>query len=169
MRMRILFFVLATLLDGSPTQAQDFDEYAVKAAFLLNFAAFTDWPATIATDFNVCVIGKDPFGASLDKMIGRNIEGHTVSVKRLQGLDGRSNCQIVFIARDRAGNAIKLVEEVKAGVLTVADADGLARQGVMINMSLSADKVSFEVNNAAAKRAGLRISSKLLRLATAVY
>lgn len=79
-------------------------------------------------------------------------------------------CQVVFISRHPVGNTVRVLEATRSGnALTVADSDGLGRQGVMINMTMGSNKVSFEVNAEAAKRAGLFISSKLLRLAAAVY
>jgi hypothetical protein len=146
------------------------DEYEVKAIFLVNFASFTEWPASSASELNLCVYGKDPFGASIDKHAGRKIGPRTLSVKRSQDPGALSQCQIVFISRQPPGNLHRAIESIRAGgVLTVADTEGAGRDGVMINMSLGSDKVSFEVNAEAAKRAGLSISSKLLRLATAVY
>jgi hypothetical protein len=56
-----------------------------------------------------------------------------------------------------------------ASILTIGDTAGFARQGVIINFYLENRKVRFEINAAAARRAGLTISSKLLKLAGAVY
>jgi hypothetical protein len=53
-------------------------------------------------------------------------------------------------------------------VLTVADSPGAARQGVVLNMRLTQDKISFEANQRAARSAGLGLSSQMLRLATDV-
>jgi hypothetical protein len=167
LRWLVSFLGLLFACSGS---AQVLDEYEVKAMFLVNFASFTEWPASLGPDLNLCIYGKDPFGTTIDKHAGRKIGTRTLSLKRSQDLGSIAQCQIVFISRHPPGNASRVLEATRTGnALTVADAEGLGRQGVMINMSAGSDKVSFEVNAAEAKRAGLFISSKLLRLATAVY
>ena len=53
-------------------------------------------------------------------------------------------------------------------VLTIGDSEGFARGGVIINLAKARGKIRFEINLEAAKRGGLSISSKLLKLATIV-
>ncbi len=55
-----------------------------------------------------------------------------------------------------------------ASILTVGEASGFASRGLMVNFVTAASKVRFEINEKAAQRAGLKISSKLLRLASSV-
>lgn len=173
MPIRLLLVVLLVLcgaLAQGASHAQNLDEYAVKAAFLANFAAFTEWPESVGSELTLCVVGNDPFGAHLDKLAGRKIGARALVIRRLAGLDESSGCQLVFIGRSQAGNVPRLVERTAhSATLTVGDSEGLAQQGVMINMSLRAERVAFEINASAAKRAGLVISSKLLRLAEAVH
>ena len=167
--LRIALLSLCGLLAHDAARAQNLDEYAVKAAFLLNFAAFTEWPESVGNELVLCVVGVDPFGVQLDKLAGRRIGARALAIRRVAGLDEGSTCQIVFIARNQAGHAPHLIERAaRSATLTVADSEGLSQQGVMINMSLRAERVAFEINASAAKRAGLAISSKLLRLAETV-
>src|SRR5581483_4807563 len=70
-------------------------EYAVKAAYLLKFTPFIEWPvsafAAPSSPFYVCVSGDDPFGADLDQaLVGRSVGAHPVKVRRLQSLDSAS-------------------------------------------------------------------------------
>lgn len=167
--LRIALLSLCGLLAHDAARAQNLDEYAVKAAFLLNFAAFTEWPESVGKELVLCVVGIDPFGAQLDKLAGRRIGARALLVRRLASLDEGTSCQIVFIARNQAANAPRLIEQsARNATLTVADSEGLGQHGVMINMNLRAERIAFEINASAAKRAGLSISSKLLRLAEAV-
>ena len=53
-------------------------------------------------------------------------------------------------------------------MLTVGETDGFARQGGTIGFTMEGDRVRFEINTRAAQRAGLEISSRLLRLASRV-
>lgn len=167
--LRIALLALCGLFAHGTSRAQNLDEYAVKAAFLLNFVAFTEWPESVGNELVLCVVGNDPFGAQLDKLAGRRVGARALLVRRMAALDEGATCHIVFICRNQAGNAPRLIERAaRTATLTVADSEGLAQQGVMINMGLRTERVAFEINASAAKRAGLSISSKLLRLAEAV-
>lgn len=53
-------------------------------------------------------------------------------------------------------------------MLTVGDMDGFARHGGIIGFVMDDNKVAFEINAGAAKRAKLKVSSKLLKLAKSV-
>jgi hypothetical protein len=149
--------------------ADDLPEYRLKAAFLYNFALFTEWPAYVGDTLRLCVFGPDPFGAELDGLQGKGVGERSIAVQRKTGLDGLKGCQIVFVAPAAAAQLPRVLEALEGQtVLTVADTPGAARQGVALNMVVSQNKVSFEANLKAARAARLNLSSKLLRLATEV-
>jgi hypothetical protein len=50
-------------------------------------------------------------------------------------------------------------------ILTVGETDRFIAAGGMVNFTREASKIRFQINNDAAKTAGLKISSKLLSLA----
>jgi len=154
-------------------------EYEIKAVYLYNLTLFTVWPdsAFAATNAPILigVLGGDPFGATLDEMVrdktGRPeiVQGRPLSVKRLQSGEDWHGCQVLFICREEKENMASLLQSLKGQpVLTVSDASGFATQGGMINMVLVHGKVKLEINPAPAAAAGLKISAKLLRLATMV-
>jgi hypothetical protein len=92
-----------------------------------------------------------------------------LAVHRTSGVESLNDCQIVFIASSATGslsNALAHLRGVPA--LTVADSLGAAALGVALNMNIVNNKITFEANLAAARGAGLNLSSKLLRLATEV-
>ena len=169
-RRRLCALALA-LCAGVPAAraADDLPEYRLKAAFLYNFALFTEWPADIGSTLRLCVFGPDPFGAELDGLQGKAVGERSIALQRKTGLDGLKGCQIVFVAPAAAGQLPRVLEALEGqAVLTVADSAGAARQGVALNMAVSQNKVSFEANLTAARAAKLNLSSKLLRLATEV-
>ena len=53
-------------------------------------------------------------------------------------------------------------------VLTISEVNGFIEQGGIINFIIVNDKIRFEINERVAKESGLKISSKLLRLARKV-
>jgi len=146
-------------------------EYLIKAAFLYNFAKFTHWPDSSFSDaetpLDICVFGEDPFGGALDAIAGKTIRGRTVAVRRVASVEAGAACHLLFIS-DSELPRLKAILETLTGrpVLTIADMPDFARAGGIISLKTNEqDKLRFEINAGIAKRAGLRISSKLLSLA----
>ena len=172
-----MFLMLAVLLPPMVARAQATPptEYQVKAAFLFNFAKFTEWPAdsfaNSESPFLVCVLGKDPFGRMLDDTLqGKTILEHPIVVDRLRDAAGARNCQLVFVGRSEAVRLTAVLEALRgSSALVVGETDGFARFGGAIELILEEDRVGFIINPDAAGRAGLRLSSKLLALAKIVH
>lgn len=149
-------------------------EYQVKAAFLFNFAKFIEWPAKAFSDagapLQMGVLGKDPFGDILDSAVqGKTINGRSVVVKRSKDLSDLASCHILFIGPSEKDRVLQILDYSKiSGTLTVSEIAGFAQKGGMIALVKDGDKVRFEINEGAAKRSGLSVSSKLLKLASAV-
>ena len=165
MRTPLLLVLFATPQEAAP-------EYELKAAFLYNFATYADWPADAFPDprapFRVGVCGKDPFGPLLEEaFLGKTVGGRPIVVKRSPEVADLGSCQLVFVpASERTSRALLALEGTRA--LTVGEREGFAQEGGCVNFYLEGKRVRFEINPEAAKRAGLKISSKLLRLARIV-
>lgn len=167
--LRALLVALAVLGWTSQARADSLAEYRVKAGFLANFAAFTEWPADVGGTLNLCVYGPDPFGEDLDSLRGRSIGGRSLVVTRAASVDTLGNCQIVFISRSVIDNLPRVLDTLSGKpVLTVADSPGVMRQGVILNMGTKQSRVTFEANLAVARANRLNLSSKLLSLASEV-
>lgn len=146
-------------------------EYQVKAAYLYNFGKFVQWPAKAPTApgglFAICVLGQDPFGPILDATVaGETIDGRSVVAKRISRAQDAADCRILFISSsedDELGEILAALD--KTSVLTVSDIPEFTRRGGIIHLVLDGNKVRFEVNLAVAERAGLSLSSQLLKLA----
>jgi hypothetical protein len=162
----------ATGLPGN-TRGQDAlpSEYQMKAAYLYNFAKFVEWPATALpaddSPLIIGVLGDDPFDGFLDSTVrNRRIGGHPLEVRRIKKLQEAKACQILFIS----GSEKKRWPEISAAlaggaVLTVSENwDGFTADGGMIYLFMEGSRVRFDINNDAARRDGLKISSKLLLL-----
>jgi len=149
-----------TISGGRAAESTSVTEYTLKAGYLLKFPDFVKWP-TSSGSITVGILGDDPFGAAL--------EG-SVKVKRSKRIDDLKGCQIVFISKSERGNLPGIVAALEgSNILTVGDSDGFARQGGILGFVMEGDKVRFEINAGAAKRAGLQISSRLLQLASRVF
>jgi hypothetical protein len=148
-------------------------EYDVKAAFLYNFIQFVDWPEGAFHDgrstFRVCVLGDDPFGDNLKMIVKEEVAGRKLALWRMKAMSDPSGCQVLFVSRSERQRLPQILAAVRSTpVLTVGDTDGFLEKGGIINFVVEGERVRFEINQEMAKQSGLKISSKLLRLATRV-
>lgn len=169
--LTLLYATTTPLLFG---QGESATEYQLKAAFLYNFAKFVEWPPAKTpradSPLVIGVIGKDPFGSDLENTLqGKLVEQRPITIRRFNSLGDLAGCHILFIAsseQDRLGEILHAAREMS--VLTVADGGEFTGQGVAIGFRLQGGMIRFLINPNAAERAGIRISSKLLRLAQIV-
>jgi hypothetical protein len=170
-RRSVVVLLLLALLHGMasvPVMAQTPNEYRVKAAFILNFARFIDWPADAYGDGGslvVGIVGDDPFGGSLDQLNGNSVNGHRIVIKRLKAGDYLRACQILFVSSSERSRLGKILESTRGGtVLTIGELAQFTQAGGIIKFVIQDNKVRFEINTGAASQARLRVSSKLLAL-----
>ncbi|MDE3067862.1 MAG: YfiR family protein [Verrucomicrobiota bacterium] len=162
---------MAAGLGTLPSRAGGPTEYQVKAAFLYNFGKFVDWPSNAFAATNaplvIGVFGENPFGDNLQSIVrGKNIGNHRVAVRRLRSLSELKRCQILFVSASEKQRLPDILRAVRgAGVLTVSDMDHFTEAGGMISLFMENREIRFQINNEAARAAGLKISSKLLILA----
>jgi len=167
--------ILIASLAGERARAQQPSEYELKAAFLLNFAKFIDWPTESFSSpqaaFSICVLGKDPFGRSLDDLLpGRTIVGRPVMIVRLKDTLNARHCQIVFVSTSESHDLAEILEGLHgANALTVGESEHFAESGGAIQFTVEENHVRFLINPEAGERAGLKFSSKLLALAKIVH
>jgi hypothetical protein len=145
--------------------AQDVSlEYRVKAAYLFNFAKFVEWPpAARRGALTICVAGRNVFGDALERTVtGESVDGRPLAVRViLEPMDG---CHILFVPRGAAAPAYLRASQ-DAPVLTGGEMPRFIDEGGVANFVLEGTNVRFEISQPAAERVGLRISSRLLRLA----
>jgi hypothetical protein len=160
---------------SSRVVAKELSEYQLKAAFLMNFANFTEWPVHsfpdgLASVF-IGVVGDDPFGRDLDNSVkDKVLSGHPITVKRVDWRDELQGFHILFVSASEQRHLTDILRKLESSsALTVSDLDGFCTAGGMIGFVVDKDRVRFEVNADIAQRRGLRISSKLLSLATNVH
>lgn len=153
-----------------PVEAQSRLEYSVKANYLVRFAAFVEWPprafANPQAPVVICVIGRDPFGAALDTAARTQTAfGRSLAVRRPTGPTPTAGCHIVYAGQESGLTPVGAVGQ--PGMLLVTDGAVAAERGC-IHFVVNDDRVRFHIDQQAATRNGLTISSRLLNLALTV-
>ena len=155
--------------------AQTPGEYDVKAAFLLNFAKFVEWPDNAFGDRSsplvLGIVGDDPFGGAMDRLSEKTVNGRVLVVRRLSGAtDDYKGIQMLFISASERQRVPAILKQVAGmSILTVSDLDDFCGMGGIIQLLKQDQRIRFEVNLTVGVRAHLNISSKLLGLARTVH
>jgi len=173
--MRNLFHILIILftLVGWPSESSgQVTEYEIKAAFLYNFGKFVEWPEETLRDpeapFIIGILGQDPFGKILDRLVAEGrLKNHKITIKRFERLPDLEFCHILFIGKSEKKRLPDIIEKIEQQcILTVSEIQNFIDFDGMIGLITTPEnKVRFEINLAAATDAGLKMSSRLLRLA----
>ena len=150
------------------------EESQVKAAFLFHFAQLVDWPADPNSDGNrsliICVFDDDPQRHELQSTLeGKLIGERVLHIRLLSDPQAIPGCNILFLSRDEGPRQSAILRDLRdRPILTVGESDSFLSDGGMIRFHLEADRIRFDINLAAADSAHLKISSRLLLLATSV-
>ena len=186
-RVQIYLILLLGILSGAIVRAaQSPDEYQVKAAFVLNFMKFTDWPDKKLQEGDpivIGIIGKNIFGKSLGLLKTKQVSEHSIRIEQLPSWKDISDdneqlhlirekicaCHLLFISPSEKDEMALILNTVRGKpVLTVSDVPGFVNKDTdsgMIGFAWDENKIRFDINLKSVKNAQLDIRSKLLRLA----
>jgi hypothetical protein len=162
---------LICILITTVAAAEEPSEYEVKAAFLFNFSKFVEWPegtfAGAADRITICILGQDPFGTLLEDAVrDKRVNGREISIQKTASVSRVAGCHVVFIASSEQDRLDEILGRlVDRPLLTVSDAESGAERGAIIGLTVDDKRVRFEVNLNAARRARLKLSSQLLKVA----
>lgn len=162
----VLLLGAGGFVDGSSPSEDE-----VKVGFILNFIKYTTWPAMAGDDatLRICADHAQALSGRLDSLNGRQVMGRTIHVVApVRAADWRG-CQVLFLEGVDGTLPVDGLHALAAApVLTISDVPDFAAQGGMIGLKLRADRVRFDINQGASRRAGLVLSSQLLKLADEV-
>ncbi len=167
------FLLFANLVPARDLFAQA-GEYELKAAFLYNFTQFVRWPdssfSAPDSPFQLCIVGEDPFGKTLDDLVTTEyVDNHPIVVRRIRDVENTSLCHMAFVSAKTSIPFESVLETIgDRPVLVVGDLPDIAEKGGTIAFRVVNNRIRVEVNLASARTANLRISSKLLRLSTII-
>ncbi len=156
------------------SQSQKEIEYRFKAVYLFNFLQFTEWPDSAfensTSPIIIGIIGEDPFGPVLEEAIqSEKINDRSIVVRRFRWIDEVTHCHALFVSPSEKENLNFIFRRVAdLPILTMSDLNHFGDSGGAITFYLENNRIRFEVNMNALRRSGLKLSSKLLRLARIV-
>jgi hypothetical protein len=147
-------------------------EYKLKALVLFSFAKFVEWPPEAFSQpdspIMIGVLGDDPFEEVLDQIVrGRTINGRPLVIKRSKRVQDLKSCNVLFISSSEQERESQILASLQGlPVLTVGETQQFLSNGGIIRLKMKQQKVRFNIRAQVAERAGLKLSSQLLSLAT---
>ncbi len=160
---------------GVLAQSSPYTLYQLKALYLFNFAKYTEWPKEVfpneSAPFVLGIFGRDPFRSDIDIIKDKTIKGRKLVIKYFHSVEEVTNCHLLFICSSEISNLAQILRALgNAHILTIGEADGFIEQSGMINLvpeqkSPGTQVVGFEINQAAAEKANLKLDTQLLKLA----
>ncbi len=162
--------IAVVLLTPTLGGTQDVTEPALKAAYIYNFVLFTAWPADAvapASSLVVCVASDPAVGDALAQAVkDRPLAGRRITVTPIAAGGSVRACHVLYVSGGSTARAREMVSGLRGvPVLTISDVEGFTEFGGIALFFFDQGRLRFSVDNDAAKRAGLVISSRLLTLA----
>lgn len=167
MKTKILIFVLLacnSLFGQIPMPL-------LKATFIYNFAAQTEWPESYRTgDFVIGIIGESPVATELTKIANtKKIGTQKIVLKTYQGAASLEKCHLIFISESQSSKTSEIVTAVGTNsTLIVSEGSDLCKKGSMMNFILKSDKLGFEMSKNNMSKVNLKPTTYLEKLATPV-
>lgn len=172
----VIVWLCGWLLPGSSQAAE---EHQVKAVFLFHFANFVAWPvgafADASTPLSFCMLaGAEVEPALAEVITGEHAQGRELKWRSLENPDAESmrGCHVIYAGEsyfdDNSIDALLAETAGHDGLLTVSDYEGFVERGGMISLVIKKNRVHPLICVDCVNDADLRVSAKLLRLATVV-
>jgi hypothetical protein len=141
-------------------------EYLIKAAFLYDMLQYVKWPHQVGSSVRMCVLGRDKFGGAWKSVEGKTIGGRSMVVRHMAQISVLSACDVLLIGDSESGRLPEVIAAVSdEPVLTVSELPEFAELGGMVSLREVDNKLRFDVNLAAARRAGIALAVDVLQLA----
>ena len=164
--------LIGAFVGGSsePVHAQA-DPYQARSVFLYRLGGFVQWPEVAArqeSPFVIAILGEDPIEEPLLRLVGRNIGGRAVEVRRNVDGSDLDGVDILFVAEPDSERARRVLAGLRGSpILTVGDGEDFVGIGI-IGFVVRDRRLAFQINRCVAEQAGLRVNARVLQLADRV-
>ena len=167
----VLGFVFAKELRAA--NAQDDAQLAnkIKSAYLYNFLKFVEFGSSKENkaNFDVCILGVDPFEDALAKIATRKAKGKSVSIRKMLDVSETKSCDIIYISQSKKLELIPVLKELNSrSVLTVSDIENFTQVGGIVRFFPHNGKIGIEINLTRARQSEIQISALLLEIARVI-
>lgn len=159
----------AVLQENRPVSSSE-----IKAAYLFHFARYVEWPPSVfgdaAAPYRIGVLGEDPFGDTLDRLLkGKQVNQRPFEIRRSGKVEDLKTCHILFISTSEKDRLREILGSISPlPVLTVSDMEGFAKSGGIVRFYSQESTVRIEINTDGIAKARLKASAKLLQIARLV-
>lgn len=158
------FLALLWVLGGLPVAvgSEVPADVALRAALIYRFTTLTEFPPPSSTNedsaVRIVVFGQDAVAGPLEKAAeGKKVWGRPLVVSRTASIDGTTNAHVVVLGSAPASAAEALLKSLREKpVLTIGASDNFCAKGGMLNIVRQEQRLGFEVNADAVKRAGTK-------------
>jgi hypothetical protein len=153
---------------SAPSQAQ------IGAAFVFNFAKFTEWPPqtlpNAMSPVTVCFVGAEDIRAAFQSITaGKDVNGHPVLVRNAKAAAEVRECQVVYVDASSSAVLMDVLKNARQScTLAIGTSEDFLTRGGIIRLLVENNRMRFDVNVGAAGRTKIHLSSKLLALARSV-
>lgn len=174
MRRTWCFLLLLILIAQSSVCLAAREEYAVKAAFVLNFILLTEWPEEATTDVKdeivLCVVGGVNIPNSFKGLNGKIVRQKSLKVVHAPVDTTLPECQVIFYLKEvDTQNLVRTLTAVHSKpVLTIGEKKNVTKLGGAIHFFMDSGKLRFAINPEIVSEQGLKMSSRLLQIATLI-
>ncbi|MDR7336026.1 YfiR family protein [Roseateles asaccharophilus] len=163
--LELLVLLAGGLAPVGESAAEPASAETLKTEVIYRALMFVTWPAereAAGRGLRVCTLADGRMETALQSLQGRPIRQLTIDVRRLARPEQAGDCQLIYLP-----TPMPALKAALAGgaILVVSDAPAMLDHGAMINLQIEDGRIVFDVELDAARRAGLDISTKLLRLA----
>ncbi len=166
----ILFFFLVVPFSPQASQGESL-EYRLKAAFVYKIADFIEWPMEAFSDksspLTISVIGRSPFFEGLNSLKEKRLKNRKLILRSSQVVDEQTkSSQIIVVGALQEYRLEKILDSLKnSHALIIGENQGFCKKGGILNLIIEKGKIRFEINYKKAKQSGLKVSSRVLRMA----
>jgi hypothetical protein len=169
----ILSFFLIVPFSPQASQGESL-EYRLKAAFIYKITDFIDWPLDAFEDksspLTISVIGRSPFFEGLNSLKEEKLKNRKLILRSSQKIDEQTkSSHIVVVGALQEYRLEKILASLKnSHALIIGENQGFCQKGGILNLVIKKGKIRFEINLKKAKQSGLKVSSRVLRMAKIV-
>jgi hypothetical protein len=143
----------------------------LKAAYLVNFAKYVEWPSNQPGGtqgvVRIAVVGDNAFADLIERTAaGRLTNTPPIVVSRVRDLEDIQSPHILYVPPSEGPRLKAILETVKGmPTLTVGEDEDFMKQGGMIYFVLVRDELRFSIDLELAESAELTVRSRMLEVA----